>query len=63
MTRLVLKNGMTLSLPDDLKSSEISKSPLLKGLIDRYKREESEKPSQTQENENPRHEGTNMACR
>lgn len=34
MIRLMLKNGMTLSLPDDLKSSEMSKKPLLKGLID-----------------------------
>jgi hypothetical protein len=55
MIRLLLKNGMTLSLPDDLKSSEISKRPLLKSLIDQYKREESERPSQTQENEKPRH--------
>jgi hypothetical protein len=34
MIRLLLKNGMTLALPDHMKSSEISKSPLLKGLID-----------------------------
>jgi hypothetical protein len=34
MIRLLLKNGMILSLPDHLKGSEISKRPLLKGLID-----------------------------
>ena len=55
MIRLLLKNGMTLSLPNELKISEISKSYLLKGLIDQYKREDSEKLSRRQENKNPRH--------
>ena len=55
MTRLLLKNGMTLSLPDNLKGSEISKRSWLKGLIDRYEREQLEKQSQRQENKKPRY--------
>jgi len=55
MTRLLLKNGMTLSIPDNLKGSEISKSAWLKGLIDRYEGEQLKKQSQRQENKNPRH--------
>ena len=53
MIRLLLKNGMTLSLTNKLKLSEISKNSLLKGLIDPYKPEDSEKLSQRQENEEP----------
>jgi len=55
MIRLLLKNGMTLSLPNELKLSEISKNCLLKGLIVPYELEDSEKLSQRQENEEPRH--------
>ena len=55
MIRLLLKNGMTLSLPNKLKLSEILKNSLLKGLIDPCELEDSEKLSQRQENEEPRH--------
>lgn len=55
MIRLLLKNGMTLSLPNKLKLSEILKNASLKGLIDPCELEDSEKLSQRQENEEPRH--------
>ena len=55
MIRLLLKNGMTLSLPNKLKLSEISKNSLLKGLLDPYEPEDSEKLSQKKENEAQRH--------
>ena len=55
MIRLLLKNGMTLSLSDGLKGSEISKRSSLKGLIDGYEREQLEKPSQRQEAKNSRY--------
>lgn len=44
MIRLPLKNGMTLSLPDHLKTSEISKRPLLKGFIDNTSEDTREAP-------------------
>ena len=53
MIRLLLKNGMKLSLPNKLKLSEISKNSLLKGLIEPYEPEDSEKLSQKQESEEP----------